>query len=115
MTAACTPEKKADPKDAQAAALYGELCATYKVYADSLAAVSDSATTDSVAMRLDDRVRRIYLKYPPDLDVHITEAQNDTIWRYASRIASLRARMRHVAAVRDSLAPDSIARDSVVN
>lgn len=105
----CSSEQKDDAQDAQADALYEELKMTYKQYSDSLVMAADSAKIDSIAMRLDDRIKKIYLKYPADLDQKISEAQNDTLWQYASGIANLRNKMKVRKIATDSIPDDSVA------
>lgn len=93
--------------DSQAMLLYRDLRDIYSLYTDSLAQSADSALTDSIAMRLDDAVRRAYQRYPADLDMRIPQSHNDTLWGYVSRIAPLRTRFLHTQS------PDSIPSDSI--
>lgn len=88
-------EKKVDPR--QCDALYGELLGAYKAYGDSMARCADTDTTGrakALEERLERRIKEIYWRYPMDLDSHLSEAQNDTLWRYASRYIEMR--QRHV-------------------
>lgn len=103
----CGETGETDTQDTDARRLYQDLRAVYRLYADSLAAVSDTADIDSMIMRLDDRVRKIYARYPADLDIHIPEAENDSLWVTVSRIAEKRNRVRH------ALPADTIPADSV--
>lgn len=102
----CSDDKKVGAEMKRTSSLYADLKEIYSVYADSLAATEDSAKIDTLGSNLDDRVRRIYLNYPPELDYHISESQNDTLWRYVARITSLRNRMRKVSQ------PDTLVQDS---
>lgn len=106
ITGACGDKADKTPDNANALRLYADLRDIYISYADSLTATTDSAAADSLAMRLDDRIRRTYLAYPAGLDMHISESQNDTLWTYASRIAAIRNRLRR------HLPTDTIAADT---
>lgn len=86
-------EKKVDPR--QCDALYGELLDAYKAYGDSMARCTDTDTTgraQALEERFERRIREIYWRYPMDLDSHLSEAQNDTLWRYAGRYIEMRRR-----------------------
>lgn len=105
----CSSDKQEDTQNVEAHNLYRELKETYRIYADSINATSDSAQIDSMVMRLDNRLRKIYARYPADLDIHISESENDTLWSITKRIAEARNRVARPAVV-DSLATDSVDR-----
>lgn len=86
-------EKKVDPR--QCDALYGELLDAYKAYGDSMAMCADTDTSGRVQAlveRFERRIKEIYWRYPMDLDSYLSEAQNDTLWRYAGRYIEMRQR-----------------------
>lgn len=99
--------------DIQANQLYKELNSIYKTYADSLEIASDSALVDDIVNRLDNKIKDTYLRYPANLDTHITQSQNDTLWRFVSRIASLRSRYHKNVLKTDSVSSDSILSDTL--
>lgn len=108
----CRQEEDKKVDRAQCDALYGELLATYKAYADSLNRLAPGDTTGhalAVTERFERRIKDIYWRYPMDLDQHLSETQNDTLWHYAK--AYMDARQRHMRVERPdtaSLAPDSL-------
>lgn len=114
LSVGCSEDKTGGEESKQSNSLYADLKEVYRIYADSLASTDDSAKIDTIACNLDDKVRRIYLSYPPDLDFNISESQNDTLWRYVARITQLRNRLRKSIEI-DSLVTDSdgFSRDSV--
>lgn len=104
----CNKAKVNNSDESLATELYKELSATYQIYCDSLTNSNDSTDVTEVLFRLDERIRRIYDRYPADLDYKITEAQNDTLWKLVNRIADYRHKKQIVAHV-DSLFIDSLS------
>lgn len=96
----------------QADAMYNELLTVYKVYADSLnllPANDTLASANDFSGVLESKIYEIYKRYPKNLDEHLTEAQNDTLWQYASKFIEMRrvfdnrARQDSVALPTDSI------------
>ncbi|MCM1319736.1 MAG: hypothetical protein NC217_05085 [Muribaculaceae bacterium] len=67
--------------------MYEEILATYTAYTDSLNNISVNDSTDRVAALstgLEQRMMEINKKYPAEMDYHLTQVQNDTLFHYFS-------------------------------
>lgn len=94
----CGREEEKAVDTAQCDALYGELLVTYRAYADSLRRLPEGDTTgraEAVEERFERRMRDIYWRYPVNMDAHLSETQNDTLWHYACIYIEARQRRRH--------------------
>ena len=105
----CEKQKTEDRPNPQVQNLYEELRSTYKIYADSLDALQAPFSPDTLILNLDDRVKRIYSKYPVETDQFLSQAQNDTLWSLVSRIVESRRRLNSIPTedFEDSIVSDS--------
>lgn len=107
----CSREKEHEADRNQANALYAELTDTYKNYTDSLSNIKIQTPGDSLAEnpgeaiinRFEQRLINVYRKYPADMDMNLTEAQNDTIWQLAQLYFKQRNRFLHHSIPSDSI------------
>lgn len=106
----CIHEQE-EKDDTEVRQLYGELCAAYRSYTDSLATASDTVSRLRIADALSESLRKVYASHSPDLDQQLTQGQNDTLWMLASKYMKLRnERIGSLSAPGDTVASaDSIA------
>lgn len=106
MTAGCRNEDKPVVDVTQADALYEELLAAYRCYGDSLSMLPAQDTTGrerGLEERFEQCLRDIYKRYPADLDMHITQVQNDSLWHYTDLYVKARQRHHKPTQVPDTL------------
>lgn len=61
--------------------LYREISSTLKRATHSMKNANDSTTVDSLYVECQEKIDRIYLSYPADADLLISEGENDTLGR----------------------------------
>lgn len=111
MLASCSHKNEHDADRNQVNALYAELLETYRRYIDSLSSLRNDTLAGSPAVnpgealinRFEKRLVNVYSKYPADMDMNLTEAQNDTIWQLASLYFLQRDRFLHNPIPEDSI------------
>lgn len=114
----CDKTEAADPEREHAHALYKELRSVYAAYADSLehmaTAHTDSTrqTDESVSKlveRFEQRLKHVYGRYPADLDIRLTESENDSLWEIARLYIERRNNMTIHTERPDSVPGDTTA------
>lgn len=94
-------------------ALYADLLSASRAYADSLKAVSINDTTgqiDRLLSNFENRIWEVNKRYPPELDFHLTQMQNDSLYHYLSICLEIRATHKRPV---QTLTPDTVSTDSI--
>lgn len=99
----CSHKEENNANRTQVDALYADLVETYKSYTDSLSKIKNQTSADSISEnpgealinRFEQRLINVYRKYPADMDMNLTEAQNDTIWQLTRLYILQRDRFLH--------------------
>lgn len=99
-----------DSREQDAAALYNDLCALSRRYADSLQHAGDSAAVSALMERYESAYDRISLNVLPETDLYLDEGQNDTLKMLQKRLSDLRGRI--LKRCDAHLAGDTVAVDS---
>ncbi|MCM1224100.1 MAG: hypothetical protein NC548_57575 [Lachnospiraceae bacterium] len=117
LLASCQKPEQRKVDTAQADAMYAELLATYKAYADSLqtvAAADTSGHLNRLISNFEQTMLEISKRYPPELDYKLTQLQNDSLYRYFHVYLKARSRIQTPPPVSlpDSLTLDSVTKDT---
>lgn len=94
-----------------AAELYRKSVKLIRLYTDSFANATDSATLLSLNERFSSSLTALNFKYPSDVCLEISEGENDTLTNLTEKIISLRDSLLYIYAhpmVSDSIVSDSI-------
>lgn len=100
-------EKKGD---AAADDLFRKSVALTELFTKKMTTAKDSAAVDSLLTLYRDSIDAINFQYAPDTDLHLTEGQNDTLFRLQRLL--LDAAGRHLAPP-DTTSTDSIRTDTI--
>lgn len=102
-------QKQIDNDHSQARNLYMELRNMTNRYIDSLKNLSDTVDINDFENRYEKSIHDIYYRYPGDLDVEMTQGEQDTLWILTDRF--IRLKMRKFGRTLHS--PDSLMADTV--
>lgn len=116
MSAACS-SKTDDGRRRAARILYEKQLEIIGAYTDSIINLPDTVDETPTLSHFSEKMTLLNLHYPYQIDVHLTEGENDSLY-YATQRLLAAARKRHEAKPDSIVAPaDSIAseqkRDSV--
>lgn len=59
-------------------------------YSDSILLAKDSLTIKNLMIKYDDVLAKLYFSYPPDIDIEMTEAENDTLAQFTLKLLELK-------------------------
>ncbi len=59
-------------------------------YSDSILSAKDSLTIKNIMIKYDDVLAKLYFSYPADIDIEMTEAENDTLAQFTLRLLKLK-------------------------
>lgn len=118
LGAAGCRQKDDGGRAANARALFERSVRLNALYTDSLRCAGDSATILRLSAAYDDALTHLNFEFPAETDPDMTEGENDTLITLTRRFVTLRDsmlyRLAHPLVLRaDSVAADSLARDSV--
>lgn len=108
-----------NPLRSEAMELYSKSVRLLKVYTDSIANATDSASLLDLQERFTSALTTLNFKYPSETCLEISEGENDTLTNLTERIIflkdSLLFRYAHPIEETDSLASDSIQLNSPIS
>lgn len=59
-------------------------------YSDSISLANDSLTINNILTRYDEVLAKLYFSYPPEIDIEMTEAENDTLAQFTLKLLKLK-------------------------
>lgn len=59
-------------------------------YSDSILAAKDTLTVNHILTRYDEVLAKLYFSYPPEIDIDMTEAENDTLAQFTLKLLELK-------------------------
>ncbi len=91
MLAACTQTSN-ESRNSEARRLFFQSVKLVKQYSDSIKAANDSATIHRLDSTYLARLTELNLSLPPELDIQLTEGENDTLFKLTKTYVELRSR-----------------------
>lgn len=84
-----------------------------KQYSDSILLAKDSLAIKNLMIKYDEVLAKLYFSYPPEIDIEMTEAENDTLAQFTLKLLKLRNEQLYkfanpVIAEEDSISPTAI-------